>query len=332
MWERASRLDPGFATAWRNLGFAYFNVLHDAERARQAFARARELAPQDARILYEQDQLLKRIGVSLAERLAALTANLSLVERRDDLSVELASLLNSTGQPELALPLLLTRKFGPWEGGEGQVLGQYIRANVLLAQRELAQGRPGNAVERLEAAENPPHNLGEAKHLLLNVSIIDYWLAEALSACGDHERATQRWERAAAHKGDFQHMQVQSISETTYWSALSLRRLGREDEAIELLRAIDRYASELQQQTPQIDYFATSLPAMLLFDEDLKERQDITAHFLHAQAQLGLGHQQEARRLLHEVLAKDHGHTGAIDLLACTLNNEGNLHARSVAY
>ncbi len=323
IWERAARLDPGFAITWRNLGFACFNVLHDAGRARQAFEKARELAPQDARILYEQDQLLKRTGVSLAERLATLTSNRSLVERRDDLSVELASLLNSTGEPERALALLLSRKFGPWEGGEGQVLSQYIRANVLLAQRELGQGRPDKAVERLEAAENPPPNLSEAKHLLLNVSMIDYWLGEALSACRRRERAIRRWERAAAQKGDFQQMQVHSISETPYWSALSLRRLGREDEASKLLRAIDSYAFEVEQQTPQIDYFATSLPAMLLFDEDLKERQDITARFLHAQAQVGLGQAEEARRLLEEVLAKDHGHTGAIDLLASTLNNEG---------
>lgn len=323
MWERAARLNPGFAVTWRNLGFACFNVLHDQERARQAFATARELAPEDARILYEQDQLLKRIGVSLAERLATLNANSSLVERRDDLSVELASLLNSTGKPERALALLLSRDFGPWEGGEGQVLGQYIRANVLLAQRELRQGCADKAVERLEAAENPPANLSEAKHLLLNVSRIDYWLGEALSTCGKHQRAISRWERAAAQKSDFHQMQVQSISETTYWSALSLRRLGREDEASELLRTIDRYASELEQQTPQIDYFATSLPAMLLFDEDLQERQDITARFLHAQAELGLGHVREARRLVEEVLAKDHGHTAAIDLLASTLSNEG---------
>src|SRR5581483_2135606 len=137
---------------------------------------------------------------------------------------------------------------GPWEGGEGQVLSQYIRANVLLAQRELGQGRPRKAVEQLKAAENPPANLSEAKHLLLNVSMIDYWLGEALTASGEHERATSRWESAAAQKGDFQQMQVQSISETTYWSALSLRKLGREKEASELLRAIDSYASELEQQ------------------------------------------------------------------------------------
>ena len=41
-WERAVRLDPGFPTAWRNLGIAYFNALSDSARAREAFERAFE--------------------------------------------------------------------------------------------------------------------------------------------------------------------------------------------------------------------------------------------------------------------------------------------------
>ena len=45
-WERSTELDSAFPTAWRNLGFAYFNVRHDAERALDAFARARTLAPE----------------------------------------------------------------------------------------------------------------------------------------------------------------------------------------------------------------------------------------------------------------------------------------------
>ena len=71
----------------------------------------------------------------------------------------------------------------------------------------------------------------------------------------------------------------------------------------------------MQLQTPKIDYFATSLPAMLLFDEDLARRQTITARFLEAQARLGLGEQADGLRLLEEVLAMDNAHTGAIDLL-----------------
>ena len=110
-------------------------------------------------------------------------------------------------------------------------------------------------------------------------------------------------------------MQVQSISEMTFWSAMALRRLTRDEEARAIFKKIYDYSMELEQQTPKIDYFATSLPAMLLFEEDLMERQNITALFLRAQALLGLVKEAEAMELLQQVHSLDQGHSGAIDLL-----------------
>jgi tetratricopeptide (TPR) repeat protein len=123
-WERAAALDPDFATVWRNLGIAFYNVEHDTQKSREAFRRARMAAPQDARILYEEDQLRKRLSDDPAERLAALEAHAALVAQRDDLSVELAALYNHVGRPGDALELLVSRQFQPWEGGEGLVLGE----------------------------------------------------------------------------------------------------------------------------------------------------------------------------------------------------------------
>ena len=315
MWERAAALAPSFATPWRNLGIAYFNVLHDAVRALQAFGKARAAAPGDARVLYEYDQLLKRTGEALPNRLANLEDNASLVEQRDDLSVELAGLYNNLDQPRRALDLLLSHEFQPWEGGEGLVLSQYVRANVLLAQRSLQCGEPKPAIANLVAASQPPTNLSEAKHLLMNLSMIDYWLGVAHHSAGNCCEAELYWTRAACQKGDFQQMQAKTVSDNTYWSACAMRRLGREQDALDAFRAILDYSAHLQRQTPTIDYFATSLPAMLLFEEDLAHRQAITARFLEAQARLGLGEEAQALRLLEEVLAMDNAHSGAIDLL-----------------
>lgn len=314
-WERATSLDPSYPTAWRNLGFGYFNVLHDGARALTAFEHAHRLAPADARILYEQDQLLRRTGASPEHRLASLEAQQALVDQRDNLSVELASLYNSTGQPQKALDILLNRQFQPWEGGEGLVLSEYVRANILLAIQCLHNRLPERALEYLQGAWNPPHNLAEAKHLLMNLSRIDYWLGEAYAALGNTDSAKAHWQRAASTRGDFQQMQVQPVSETTYWSGLALRRLGREDEARGLFEHIRDYAHALSRETPKIDYFATSLPAMLLFDEDLKKRQTITARFLEAQSLLGLGDERAGLDLLTEVCTMDNSYAAAIDQL-----------------
>ncbi len=314
LWERATELDPEFPTAWRNLGFAYFNVRHDRRQAMEAFTRARALAPGDARILYEQDQLQKRTGVPIEKRLAVLESERKLVAVRDDLSVELATLYNSTRQPAKALEILNSRQFGPWEGGEGLVLGQYVRANVLLAQEALAAGDAQNARAHLDAAWHPPRTLSEAAHLLVNGSMIDYWSGLACVAAGDEARAHAHWERAARQRSDFQGMQVQPVSEMTYWSALALQRLGRDEEAKALLERIGAYGRDLEQVTPQIDYFATSLPAMLLFEEDLKERQTISAKFLQAQALLGASETSTGMTLLDEVRRLDTSHAAALDL------------------
>lgn len=313
-WEQSVSSGPEFSVAWRNLGFAYFNILSDNQRALEAFAHARECAPTDARLLYEQDQLWKRIGFSLEERARMLEENRALVDRRDDLSVELASLLNSLGRSQEALDLLRGRQFQPWEGGEGLVLFEYVRANMLLAQEALRAGRPAQALEHLKEASTPPRNLSEAKHLLMNLDMIDYWYGATYAALNRQEEARRHWLRAASSKGDFQQMQVQSISEMTYWSAMALRGLGLEQEATERFHQIEAYAHYLDQQTPKIDYFATSLPAMLLFEVDLKERQTITARFLEAQAALGLGQRQRAELLLEQVQKMDRSHTGAIDM------------------
>jgi tetratricopeptide (TPR) repeat protein len=316
LWERATELDPHFPTTWRNLGFAYYNVRGDERKAREAFDRARASAPADARIAYEQDQLLKRTGERPAIRLAALEQVRELVASRDDLSVELATLYNQVGHPHEALRVLLSRRFQPWEGGEGLVLTQFVRANLMLGQNALAEKEPSEAIRRFEAAWNLPESIGEAKHLLMNLSMIDYWLGTAHAANQNMAQAVFHWERAAKQRGDFQQMQIHSISDTTYWSAKALVSLGREEEARQVFQEMYDYAREMECQDPKIDYFATSLPAMLLFNENLALRQEISAKFLRAQALLGLGSIVGGTALLEEVRQLDANHSGAVDLLA----------------
>jgi len=313
-WERAAELDPEFPTVWRNLGLGYFNIQQQPEKALDAFRRARKVAPKDARIFYEYDQLLKRTGEEPRKRLKRLRDHSDLVSLRDDLSIELASLLNSEGEYQQALDLILNRHFQPWEGGEGQVLAQYVRAHVLLAQNALSGGDAGTALDHLRLAEHPPESLSEARHLLQNRSVIDYWLGVGLRMTGNLEASLHAFSRAAQSMGDFQQMQVQEISEMTYWSAVAMKELGEAENARLLFEKTGDYARRLRQQLPKIDYFATSLPAMLLFDEDLQKRQRITANFLEAQSLLGLGDTPLAIQLLRQVLAEDRNHIGAIDL------------------
>lgn len=277
-WEYAVQAGADYSVVWRNLGIGAFNVDRDRAKAREMYEQAfkasmREEAGGSGRIFYERDQLWKRVGVAAAERVAEMEKHRELVERRDDLSVEYAGLLNALGRFAEAARVLAGRRFQPWEGGEGLALGQHVAAQVGLGKAALERGDARGAVAAFRAALEAPENLGEAKHLLANQSDVHYWLGKAMAAIGDGEGARREWEIAARARGDFQEMSVRAYSEMSVYSALAMRALGREEEAEGVLRGMRAYGEELKTRPAKIDYFATSLPTMLLFEEDLQERQ-----------------------------------------------------------
>lgn len=315
-WEKAVKGEPDNAVAWRNLGIAYHNILLQPAKARAAYEKAFAANQDDARLLFERDQLWKRTGKTPAVRLRELLKHPNLLDRRDDLSVELCSLFNQTGKPEQALALLARRLFQPWEGGEGLALGQHVRTHLALGRIALSKRRVSEAVSLFKAALTAPPNLAESFHLLVNQSDIHFWLGEALSAAGDKHGARTHWGRAAESRGDFQHMGVVPFSEMTYFSALALQRLGRKAAATRLFKELLKHARKLADTPAKIDYFATSLPTMLLFNDDLEVRKNISARFLEAQALLGLGKKATARTLLRAILQEDPNHPNAADLLS----------------
>lgn len=314
-WKQSAKNDPNYSVVWRNLGMGYFNALKQPAKARNAYQRAFRANPHDARLLYERDQLAKRLGTPPRGRLKELEKYPDLVRQRDDLSIEICALYNQTGQPQKALEILSTRRFQPWEGGEGEALRQHARTHLALAQRALAQDDLAPARYHLETGLTSPLNLGEARHLLANQSNLHYWLGVACHRLGDKAAARHHWRQAATFRGDFQKMAVRTFSEMTYYSALAWQQLGNKAKARTLLRALLEYARKLQKAPAKIDYFATSLPAMLLFDDDLQFEQETRARFLQAQAQAGLGEKARARRLLREILERDPNHALAVDFM-----------------
>jgi len=313
LWERSAKLDATYSVVWRNLAIGYFNVRRQPAKARAAYDEAFQANPSDARLLYERDQLWKRLAEKPEKRLRILSKHPALVKQRDDLSLELCALYNLTGRHCRAAQLLASRKFQPWEGGEGGPLGQHVRAQLALGRAKLTGGDFSGARTHFEHALVSPHNLSEAKHLLANQSDIHFWIACAFAGMGDERSARDHWLAAATFKGDFQQMSVRTFSEMTYYSALSLEKLGERAKARTLFGDLLAHARELQKAPARIDYFATSLPTMLLFNADLQFRQETTALFLQAQARLGLGQGKKARSLLQDILRREPSHELAAD-------------------
>jgi tetratricopeptide (TPR) repeat protein len=315
-WETSCRLEPGFSIPWRNLGIAYFNVRNDPDKARECYLKAFDANPNDARLLFELDQLMKRLGSAPAERLARLEGRLDLVEQRDDLYVEYVTLRNRMGEPEKALELLGARRFHPWEGGEGKVSSQYVTAHLLSGRRALEAGDGEKALEHLEAAQSYPENLGEGKHLLTPEADLYYFAGLAQRELGDEEGSKAYFRMAAEAETP--------PADTTYYQALAMRELGEEAASTRKLEELLAYAGKQMHAEVKIEYFATSLPKFLIFEDDLQKRNRVDCTFLKGLAYLGLGQTPEAKRAFREVLALDINHLGAQEKLdALTSEDRG---------
>jgi tetratricopeptide (TPR) repeat protein len=313
-WTASARADPTDPVVWRNLGVSAFNHRHEPAQATAAYERALALAPTDARLWYESDQLLARIGAPSAHRLNRLESAPGVATARDDLAVAYVHLLLTAGRADDALAIFRSRRFQPWEGGEGQVLRAWERTQLALADRALRADDPQRAMEHARAALDTPDTLGEARHPLANPAQLLLTLGDAADAAGAKTEARRCWRDAARRRSDFAEMTPQTYSENTYFAVLAARRLGDDDLAGSLVRGLAAHTVELARTPAVIDYFATSLPALLLFDDDPQRHRDLTVELLSAQLALLAGDEPTALHHLRSVLATDPGHDLALEL------------------
>ncbi len=288
-WENSVRLEPANAIAWRNLGIAYFNVLGQHAESRRAYEEAFRVQPGDARLFSSVINCGSGPGCRLPNALANSRPILTWCAPAT--ISRLNYVLFTIKQANRPKHSLSSRTANSSHGrvAKARYSRQHVRTHLLLGRAALASGNVAEARRLFTVAQAAPRNLCEAKHLLANQSEIHFWLGEACAAGGDTVSAQKHWIAAATFKGDFQEMSVRLFSEITYYSALSWARLGEKSRGEQLFRDLLAYADELALTPARIDYFATSLPTMLLFEEDLQARQLITAKFLKAQALLGLG-------------------------------------------
>jgi hypothetical protein len=71
------------------------------------------------------------------------------------------------------------------------------------------------------------------------------------------------------------------------------------------------FAQKQMEAEVKVDYFATSLPNLLLFEDDLQKGNQVDCFFLLALSELGLRNHEHAMELLNQVLLLDCNHMAA---------------------
>lgn len=311
-WRKSAAADPAYPSPLRNLALYSYNRRHDTAGALALMEKAFSLDRSDARILMELDQLRKKLQKPHEERLAFLREYPGLVASRDDLALEEITLLNMTGQYGEAMAKLDSRIFHPWEGGEGKVPAQYQYARVELAKLAIAEGRCEEAIRLLEECLIYPHNLGEGKLQGAQEQDFHYFLGCAHEAAGNHAAAVEMWEKAAQGKLEPAPALYYNDAkpEKIFYQGLALKALGRDAEAEARFRALKDYGVRHIDDEITMDYFAVSLPDLLIWDEDLQVKNRVHCLFMLALGEFGLGETEAARGHLREAMSADINHQG----------------------
>lgn len=313
-WEKSRDAAPSFPTPRRNLAIAYFNKSGDKGRALAELQAAFDLDQADARVLLELDQLKKKVGFSPADRLSHLDSHIATVEKRDDLCAERIVLLNSVGRFGEALEACLSRRFHPWEGGEGIVTKQFGEAHIGLALEALRKGDAARAASLLSDAANLPENLGEGKLFGARDNDVDYFSGRAAAASGRDEAAEAAFRRATegpSEPASFMFYNDQP-PEKIFYQGLAYRALGSDDLARGRFNRLVDYGERHRDDRVRVDYFAVSLPDFLIFDEDLDKRNRVHCDFLVGLGLYGLGDGTGAAARWESCLAEDPSHQGAL--------------------
>ncbi|MEI8085470.1 MAG: DUF5107 domain-containing protein [Paludibacter sp.] len=311
-WEKSAANDDTFPTVLRNLSLAYFNKMNQEEKAVQMLEKAFALDTTDARILMELDQLYKRICRPHVERLEFLQKHFELVEQRDDLYLEYATLCNQTSNYTKAIELIDNRVFHPWEGGEGKVPAQYQLARVELAKQFIVKKEHTTAIQLLLQCLEYPHNLGEGKLHGAQENDFHYWIGCAYEGLGEIEIAKTYWELAKDGNTEpaaaiFYNDQK---PDKIFYQGLALLKLGRvEDAIIRFDKLIDFGENHFDEQI-KLDYFAVSLPDLLIWDDDLTFRNKIHCHYMLGLGYLGIGNSERATFHLQIAASMDVNHQG----------------------
>lgn len=313
MWELSANRDNSFPTVFRNLGIAYFNKRNDQEKALQCFEKAFDLDKTDARVFMELDQLYRRLNRSSEERLKFLSAHPELVELRDDMFLEYAALHNFLGNHEKAYELIMARKFHPWEGGEGRVSGQYVYSLVEMAKKHIKKQEWNEAIEKLKKAQVYPVNLGEGKLFGAQENDIFYWLGAAYQGLGQEDMAEEFFRKASSGLSEpsaaifYNDQQPDKI----FYQGLAWIKLGQKEKANSIFRKLIEFGRLHLNDEVKLDYFAVSLPNLLIFEDDLNVRNTIHCHYMAALGFLGLNEADKAKFEFEQALHQDAMHFGA---------------------
>ncbi|CAF0836962.1 unnamed protein product, partial [Didymodactylos carnosus] len=292
-WEVSRNLLDTFAIVHRNLAIAYYNHLEQPEQALESLEQAMTCDMNDARVLYELDQLYKKFNYVPEKRLEKLEVQLNLVKTRDDLYLEYITLLNITQQSSKAYDLILTH---PWQAnGREKEKRQCVFSCIELAKQSIIMQQFSEAINVLQSASK------FSSELTLRNDIL-YYMGLAYRGIHQNDEADELFQKATENG-------QQTSTDAIYYQGLAYLNLGNDKKAKNCFNQLIDYG---EQHMFNDRILNLSVSDCRIFHDDKNKRKKINSYYLLGLGYLGLDIKSKAYTHLTNVLKLENSHQEAL--------------------
>ena len=163
---------------------------------------------------------------------------------------------------------------------------------------------------------------------------IFYWLGIAYEGLGKVE-PSQRYLHKATIGSDELEMALyynDPQPDKIFYQGCSWLKLGEEDKAEAIFHRLIHYGESHLNDDIKLDYFAVSLPDLLIFESNLSEKNKINCQYLSALGYMGFEELDTAIGLFKKILLKDASHHGAKMHLELIVKNQNVKYAKKQSY
>lgn len=274
LWEKSITLDKNFYITYRNLAWAYKEIDRDYTKALEYMHKALACNNKDARLLFELDDLNDLNKLSPKDKYNFLKKNISVVKKRSEVILRLATRAVEYGRYEEAL-CLMDNNFIIESEGAREMEYNYLNSYTILAMNYANKKQFVKAIEYINKALEYPVGL-------YNRSVYArlYYIAGFIyQKKGEIKLSNDYYQKAskviAARQTD---------NEYLYYVGMSLKALGNNEEGNILLRKI---FNNLNQSGPA---FFTQFEG----GYKNKDKQIANNHYYAGLAYWGLGDEAKA--------------------------------------
>jgi len=230
-WEKCVSINPSFAMAWRNLGWANWKYTKNYAEAAKQYRKAIELDKTQPLFLEEIDQVYEAKGEDVQVRY-------DLLKSMHDVGIKryypvAAEVITGTfvGDYDYVLDLLRNCYF-PTREGVANFHDVYVDALLLAGEDKFAKGARKEAIELFEEAFTFPenHQVFYKDTRFPRDAQIYYMIANAYDKMGNKSKAHLNYKKAA----------FVNVRKTNYryWQALALQKIGKTREAEILFKTL----------------------------------------------------------------------------------------------